>query len=311
MTITSESEALQRVRATASRQDWVVTAPQLRSADVDRNTVRRMVRSGRWVPLTRGSYWVGRDDRGPSLRSRVQGVLLTCGPQVAAAGPTAARLLGMQGLPREDGVVHLAAPPGHEIRSRPGIRVHRSALPPSARMTLRGIPVTIPVRTCADLLLQLPRTEAVSVLDSALHQGLLSEPDLLTIPPLLSGRPHAPRAREWLRLADGGAESPLETRVRLICLDGGLPPPVLQWRIRDPEQGRSYRIDLGWPAHLVGIEADGEAPHSTPQALYQDRHRQNRLTTLLPGLTLFRFTWSDTHHPPLILLPLRRALGLP
>ncbi|WP_112465445.1 type IV toxin-antitoxin system AbiEi family antitoxin domain-containing protein [Streptomyces triticisoli] len=309
--MTISSETLQQVRATASRQDWVVTIPQLGSAGADRNTVRRMVRSGRWVPLTRGSYWVGQDSQGPSLRSRVRGALLTCGPHVVAAGPTAARLLGIQGLPRDDGTLHLAAPPGHEIRSRPGIRVHRSALPPTSRTTLRGIPVTTPVRTCADLLLHLPRTEAVSVLDSALHQGLLTEPDLRTIPPLLSGRPHARRAREWLRLADGRAESPLETRVRLICLDDGLPPPLLQWRIVDPAQGCSYRIDLGWPTHLVGVEADGKAPHGTPQALYQDRHRQNRLTTLLPGLTLLRFTWSDTHHPPLVLLPLRRALGLP
>ncbi|MFH9982620.1 hypothetical protein ACH4ND_25940 [Streptomyces sp. NPDC017179] len=178
-------------------------------------------------------------------------------------------------------------------------------------MTLRGLPLTTPARTCADLLLQLPRAEAVSVLDSALHEGLLSHPDLLGIPAFLSGRPGAPRAREWLRLADGRAESPLETRVRLICLDDGLPPPLLQWRIGDPERGCSYRIDLGWPTHLVGVEADGKAPHSTPQALYQDRHRHNRLSTLLPGLTLLRFTWSDTYDPPRILLPLRQALGCP
>ncbi|MGW1002010.1 hypothetical protein [Streptomyces sp. NPDC002520] len=171
--------------------------------------------------------------------------------------------------------------------------------------------MTTPVRTCADLLLQLPRMEAVSVLDSALHQGLLAESDLHKIPTHLSGRPHAPRARTWLRLANARAESPLETRVRLICLDDGLPLPVLQWRIPDLEQGCSYRIDLGWPARLVGIEADGKAPHSTPQALYKDRFRHNRLSTLLPGLTLLRFTWSDTYNPQSILLPLRRALRLP
>ncbi|MGW4750298.1 type IV toxin-antitoxin system AbiEi family antitoxin domain-containing protein, partial [Streptomyces sp. NPDC004290] len=96
--MTISNEVLQRVRATASYQDWVVTAPQLESAGADRNTVRRMLRSGRLVPLTRGSYWVGQDDQGPSLRSRVRGALLTCGPQVVAAGPTAARLLGIEGL---------------------------------------------------------------------------------------------------------------------------------------------------------------------------------------------------------------------
>lgn len=121
-------EVLRRVHATAARQDWAVTLSQLGPAGADRNTVRRMVRSGRWVPLTRGSYWVGQDEGGPSLRSRVRGALLTCGPHVVAAGPTAARLLGMQGLPRDDGTLHLAAPMGHEIRSRPDIRVRRRSL---------------------------------------------------------------------------------------------------------------------------------------------------------------------------------------
>ncbi|MFI1833691.1 hypothetical protein [Streptomyces olivaceoviridis] len=125
--------------------------------------------------------------------------------------------------------------------------------------------------------------EAVSVLDSALHQGLLSQPDLVTIPAHLSGRRNARRARDWLRLTDARAESPLETRVRLICLDDGLSPPLLQWHVPDSEQGFSYRIDLGWPAQLVGVEADGKHPHSTPQALYRDRYRQNRLATLLPA----------------------------
>ncbi|WP_073951638.1 type IV toxin-antitoxin system AbiEi family antitoxin domain-containing protein [Streptomyces kebangsaanensis] len=88
--MTISSETLQRVRATASRQDWVVTVPQLRSAGVDQNAVRRMVRSGQWVPLTRGSYWVGWDGAGqePSLRARVRGALLTHGPRLALA-PTA------------------------------------------------------------------------------------------------------------------------------------------------------------------------------------------------------------------------------
>ncbi|WP_415923614.1 type IV toxin-antitoxin system AbiEi family antitoxin domain-containing protein [Streptomyces sp. ME12-02E] len=55
-------EVLRRVHATAARQDWAVTLSQLGPAGADRNTVRRMVRSGRWVPLTRGSYWVGQDE---------------------------------------------------------------------------------------------------------------------------------------------------------------------------------------------------------------------------------------------------------
>lgn len=308
--MTISGEVLRNVRALAAKQDWVVTTAQLRANGAERADLRRMTRAGQWLPLTRGSYWLGRDARGPSLRARLRGLLLTCDSQAMAAGPTAARLLGIQGLPPDDGTLHVAVPHG-TIRSRPGVHVYRTPVPDHARTTLRGIPLTTPARTCADLLLQLPRTEAVSMLDSALHQGVFTSADRLTLPAHLSGRPGASRARAWLPLADARAESPLETRIRLICLDGGLPPPVLQWRIPDPAQNRTYRIDLGWPAHLIGIEADGQGPHGTPQALYQDRFRQNRLATLVPGLTLLRFTWADTYRPGSILIPLRQALQRP
>ncbi|WP_431046315.1 type IV toxin-antitoxin system AbiEi family antitoxin domain-containing protein [Streptomyces sp. P1-3] len=264
-------EVLHRVRAVAARQDWVVTTAPFRAAGARPDDVRRMVRSGQWVPLARGRCWVGADPCGPPLRSRVRAVLLGCGPRVVAAGLTAARLLGVQGLPRDDGALHFAAPSGHGLRSRVGRHVHRTNLPPGARMLLRGVALTTPARTCADLLLALPREEAVSALDSALHQRLLAEADRRTVLTHLSGRPGAPRARTWVPLADARAESPLETRIRLICLDGGLPPPVLQWRIQDPQQGWRFRIDLGWPARLVGVEADGRSAHGALPALYQDR----------------------------------------
>ncbi|MES4909039.1 MULTISPECIES: type IV toxin-antitoxin system AbiEi family antitoxin domain-containing protein [unclassified Streptomyces] len=308
--MTISSEVLRSVRALATGQDCVVTLAQLRAAGTERADVRRMIRAGQWVPLGRGSYWVGRDARGPSLPARVRGLLLTCGSHVMAAGPTAARLLGIQGLPPDDGTLHLAAPHG-TIRSRRGVQVYRTAVPDNAHTTLRGIPLTTPARTCADLLLQLQRAEAVSVLDSALHQGVLTAADRLTLPAHLSGRPGARQARAWVPLADARAESPLETRIRLICLDDGLPPPLPQWPVPDPERGRILRIDLGWPAQRVGIEADGQGPHGTPQALYQDRFRQNRLATLVPGLTLLRFTWADTYRPDSILVPLRQALQRP
>ena len=301
-------QVLRRLRALAGPQDWVVTAAQLREAGVDKNKARRIVRSGQWMRLARGSFWVSPAAGEPSLRARVRAVLLGCGPEVVAAGPTAARLLGIQGLPRDDGTVHLAVPPGHMARPRQGVRVRRVAVLAHARMVMRGIPMTNPARTCADLLLELPRVEAVSTLDSALQLGLLGHAGCDEVAAHLSGRHGAQQARDRLSLADGRAESPLETRVRLVCLDGGLPLPLLQWRIWDPQYGYTFRIDLGWPQQLVGVEADGKSPHALPQAVYKDRFRQNRLAALVPGLALFRFTWADTYSPDAILFPLRQAL---
>ena len=305
------NDVLQRIYGLAAQQDWVVTTAQLREFGVYNKKACRMARSGGWVLLARGSYWVGRHSRGPSLRARVRAALFSCGAQAVAVGPTAARLHGIEGLPTDDGTVHLAVPLGHNMRSRKGIRVQRTAVPHSERMLIRGIPLTNPARTCADLLLECPREEAVSLLDSALHQGLLGPSGRHAVMAHLSGRRGACRVRTWLDLADGRAESPLETRLRLVFLDGGLPQPLLQWPIRDPQLGREFRIDLGWPTKLVGVEADGTSVHGSPRAIYQDRHRQNRLAALLPGLSLLRFTWADTYTPDTILIPLRQALQLP
>jgi very-short-patch-repair endonuclease len=66
--------------------------------------------------------------------------------------------------------------------------------------------------------------------------------------------------------------------------------------------------DLAWPtARLIG-EADGQAPHGQPAALYRDRRRQNRLVEA--GWQILRFTWQDTLEPAYIPTVVRAALSL-
>ncbi|TKA08386.1 type IV toxin-antitoxin system AbiEi family antitoxin domain-containing protein [Actinacidiphila oryziradicis] len=307
--MTRESEVLRAIRAQAACQDGVVTSTQLQTAGTEPAYLRRIVRAGRWVPLARGSYWVTVAPDGPSLRTRVRAVMLSYGSRVVAVHETAARLYGIEGLPKDDGILQLAVLTGHSMRGRPGVAISRLDLPPEAYHVVNGIRLTTPARTCADLLWRMDRPHAVSMLDSALHKGVLGPGDRSAVAAQLWNRPNAEQARSWLDLADPRAESPLETRVRLACLDDGLPSPVLQWRIPDPHQRSDWRIDLGWPAQLVGLEADGREEHDKPEALHRDRFRQNRLVTLVPGLTLLRVTWADTYAPGPFLSRLREALG--
>ncbi len=196
----------------------------------------------------------------------------------------------------------LAAPaPG---RSRSGLLLER--LGSRQTMLLRGLRVTTPVQTVADVLLAEDRGTAVSVLDSALHQRVLG--GVGGVRQLFSRRTGAPRARGLLGEGDGRAESPLVSRNRLVCSDAGMPPEVLQCPLTDPETGVRYRVDLGWPSRGVGVEADGAAVHGTPRAVHEDRHRQNALLTAYPGLMLLRFTWQDAFRPERFLGSLRRAL---
>jgi hypothetical protein len=64
------------------------------------------------------------------------------------------------------------------------------------------------------------------------------------------------RFRTALDLVDAGAESPQETRLRLLLVQSGRPRPVTQIPVTN-ERGRVVRrIDMGWPEWMVGAECD-------------------------------------------------------
>ncbi|MFF0149703.1 hypothetical protein [Micromonospora sp. NPDC005203] len=172
---------------------------------------------------------------------------------------------------------------------------------------IAGVRATSPLRTVADVLLRVDRYPAVSVLDSALSRGRVNPAQLAVIPSLIRGRRGAVAARACLAEADGRAQSPLETRSRLRCVDGRVPPDTLQLQVRDDDGYLLGIGDLGWRSPRVIAEADGRDAHATPEALFADRRRQNRLINA--GWTILRFTWRDTLHPDYIPHTVREAIA--
>ncbi len=242
--------------------------------------------------------------------TRAAAALAMLGPGSALAGPSAGRLHGLAGLPPDDGVIHARLPRGRERDQQAGVRLHTGLLEPSELTTAGGFAATSLSRTVADLVLTLPRTEAVCVLDSALHQGLVVPADLPLIRLSARGRRGAARSAGIWGLGDARSESPLETRVRLLAVDCGLPPDCLQFPVRDAGGQLLGRADMVW--HLRGgrllvAEADGAEPHERPTALFRDRRRQNDFVAT-GRITLVRFTWADTMRPAYVTSVLRRHL---
>ncbi len=95
------------------------------------------------------------------------------------------------------------------------------------------------------------------------------------------------RLRRVLELADNGAESPQETKVRLVLIRGGLPRPVTQIPIRDARGRIVRRIDMGWPQSKVGVEYDGEQHWSNPEIHAGDIDRHEFLAGLGWRIRLF------------------------
>ncbi|GGO06177.1 hypothetical protein GCM10011576_09610 [Micromonospora parathelypteridis] len=189
----------------------------------------------------------------------------------------------------------------------PWLTVHQMTVAPVDIVEVAGISATSPLRTVSDVILRVDRYPAVSVLDSALNQGRIDPARLAAIPNLIRGRRGAVVARACLAEADGRAQSPLETRSRLRCVDGRVPPDTLQLEVRDDDGYLLGIGDLGWRGPRLIAEADGQDAHGTPEAAYADRRRQNRLVNA--GWTILRFTWQDTLHPNYIPHTVRQAIA--
>ncbi len=295
----------------AERQDGLITAAQCRDLELSTASVKNFLRRGVWRALSRGVYLVDADMRGvpDSPRALVRAAVLSAGPNAVAVLESAAAVHGLQGL-RPQTRLHVSLPGKMAVPRRltdATVVPHQLTLAAEHVTVVDGIAVTSVRRTVADLLLRLDRLAAVSVLDSALHLGLLTEEDLTELPRLMFGRRGAATARTWIEQADGRAESPLETRARLRCADGGVPPDELQAVITGASGQVLARVDMLWrAARLIG-EADGGEVHDRPEAVYRDRQRQNDLVNA--GYRVIRLTWPDTQDPQLIPRTVRRALA--
>ncbi|HXM58066.1 MAG TPA: DUF559 domain-containing protein [Candidatus Dormibacteraeota bacterium] len=85
----------------------------------------------------------------------------------------------------------------------------------------------------------------------------------------------------------------METRLRLLLVNAGLPRPQAQAEVRDERGAFIARVDLYYPEQRLAIEYDG-ANHR--DRLVADDRRQNRL--LAAGYRLLRFTAPDVETRP-------------
>jgi hypothetical protein len=241
------------------------------------------------VPVTHG------------LRARAATVLL---PDAVVTGVSAAVLWGVP-LANTWADVEVTVPPTAHPRRVPGLRVRRAQLAAHDVLRRLDVPVTSAEATAVRLAAVLPRVDAVVAVDRMIATGFVS---LATVRHRAAeGRgPGSVRARTVCDLADGLAESPQETRLRLVIQASGLPAPVAQFRVHD-ERGFVARVDFGWPEHKVAVEYDG-LWHGEPGQFARDRRRINRLTAA--GWRIVFVTAADLRDLAALVARIAAALGL-
>lgn len=219
----------------------------------------------------RGVHVVGAD--ASALRARAEALAELLRPGDAFSHTTGAALLGAP-LPRfRDLRIHVTSSEANRMR-RPGVVGHRAAHLP---LTLHlGLPIVAPAHLFAQLGTMLGHDDLVAVGDFLVTPDRRSKTPALVYPHELDaairpGARGAARARSALRDVRVGAESPMETRLRLLLMRSGLPEPLLNPPVR--VGARVLHPDILYPAWRVPIEYEGDQ-HRTDARRWRDDIRR-------------------------------------
>jgi predicted transcriptional regulator of viral defense system len=283
------------------RLDGFATYADLLASGLSRARIRTMVQRGELLSLARGVYITADlvqrmriQPEGATATSAMAALAMLC-PGTVVSHDTAAELHGLDVLTSGQRLT-VSRPPGAGSRSasQPGILVHVAGLPESHVGWRFGVPVTTVPRTVIDLARTLDLRSGLVVADSALHQHLTSKRELRAVLAACRRWPGSLKAAEVVELADGLAESALESLARLVFRDLGLPAPELQVEIRDADGQFIGRVDFLWRQFRTIAEVDGALK-------YDDRSRalaQLRRDKLLRAADyeVEHFTWRDIVH---------------
>ena len=254
----------------ATKQYGIVASRQL---GMSANAISTRTSSGRLFRVHRGVYAVGH--LGLGQEARWLAAVLACGEGAVLSHRSAATFWGIR-----LGELFRAEVTTGDRRRHQLITTHRANLSVADHTIHRGIRVTSPARTLADVAHVLDHDELTRALREAMFRRLY---DPKAIEDALTRRPS--RALKDLLTEATVTQSMMEDRFLTICKRHHLPMPQTQHRIG------AKRYDFAWPQQRVVVETDSWLAHSTPYAFQADRGQTNALQ--LAGWLVLRLTWAD------------------
>lgn len=276
--------------AAAGRRGGVFTVADARRAGYRPDQIRTAVVTGAWRRLRRGIYvpaetWAAAaaDERARHLLHCLAALTaLGTGPVISHS--SAARFHELL-LPRgTDDVVRLTHP--DQWRTGRGYRIAAATIPPDDVIHAGPLPLTDVARTLIDCAREWDLVDAVVALDAALHGQRVLRRELTAMVLRQSHWSGIGSAARAVELADGRAESPLETRGRLSLLDAGFRHFESQVELYS-SAGFVARVD-GWLDDIaVALEFDGWVKYADPhddrtpaEVAWQEKRREDLIRDL-------------------------------
>ena len=290
-----------RLEHIAASRLGIFTGREAVAAGYRPDEIRAELSAGRWRRLRRGVYMqseqFARSREDERLRHLVDcvAVLVSLGRGPVISHASAARMHRFV-TPRDIGA-EVRLTDVRQWRRGRGYRVARAALPPGDLQRLLGFGVTAPARTIIDCAREWELVDSVVAMDAAINEERVTRASLrgaLMAATHWVGIGVAARA---LALADGRADSPLETRGRLALLAAGLPAPELQVELHGP-RGLLARVDAWFDDAAVAVEFDGKVKYTDPrdgrdpaEVLWREKRREDAVREL--GVRFVRIAQVD------------------
>ena len=247
------------------------------------------VRSGAVVRLARGTYSLP----GPLTDQHVAVAYDGVVPHLSAAVAWHLPLLAPPEKP------HITVPTKRRPRPGPPAMLHWAPIDPEDQPCR----LTSLLRTVLDCTRILPFGEALAVADAGLAK--LSRPHLIAATTAMRG-PGSKQARQVAAVANGAAESFLESMLRALVVQAGLEgfaPQVVVQR----GQFRA-RVDLGHRQAKIAVEAEGYEFHGSSGDFAADCRRYDELVAA--GWLVLRFTYQQVvFEPEWVVATIREALN--
>jgi hypothetical protein len=288
-----------RLQAISAARLGVFTSSEALGVGYRVEEIRNELRTHRWVRLRKGVYITAADVPTTDQRQRhlvdCLAVLLSLGAGPVLSHASAARQHGLIVPRTESREVRVTAV--DQWRQGRGYRVARAALDDDDVRPWLCFRTTSVARTLVDCAREWSLTDSVIAFDAALHVLQVDRAELQRAVLAGTHRVGIAGAARALHLADGRAESPLETRGRLALLSAGLPSPELQVEIHDAA-GLVGRVDAWYEDAALALEFDGRVKYVDPvngspsgDVLWKEKRREDRMRDL--GVRFARIVNDD------------------
>jgi very-short-patch-repair endonuclease len=239
---------------------------------VGHGAVRRRVESGRLHRVHQGVYAVGHPALPPT--GRWIAAVLACDGVLSHR--SAAELWGL--LPAANRHIQVSVPGIAGKKARRNVHIHRSrTLTPDLMTSHRGIPVTTPERTIADLRRAAVTRGCPATVSSGDLRRAIRQAGVLGLQIEGDGEPDRTR-------------SELEYRFLRLCRRHRLPVPEVNVPVD------SFLVDFLWRDRRLIVETDGYRYHGDRAAFEEDRNRDLKLKSL--GYEVIRLSYRQVEQEP-------------